>query len=53
MNLPEWRLHNLDGELAGHYSITVNVNERITFMFDGEDAALVDYQDYHWKGFDV
>ncbi len=47
MNLPGWKLHHLGGELAGHYSITVNGNWRMTFMFDGEDAILVDYQDYH------
>lgn len=47
MNLPGWRLHSLEGELAGHYSVTVNGNWRMTFMFDGEDAILVDYQDYH------
>jgi len=47
MNLPGWRLHPLGGELAGHYSVTVNGNWRMTFMFEGEDAILVDYQDYH------
>ena len=47
MNLPGWKLHPLVGELVGHYSVTVNGNWRMTFMFDGEDAILVDYQDYH------
>jgi proteic killer suppression protein len=47
MNVPGWRLHSLTGELAGHYSITVNGNWRITFRFEGEDVVLVDYQDYH------
>ena len=47
MNVPGWKLHNLVCELAGHFSITVNGNWRITFMFDGEDAILVDYQDDH------
>lgn len=47
MNLPGWRLHSLEGELVGHYSVSVNGNWRMTFMFDGEDAILVDYQDYH------
>jgi proteic killer suppression protein len=37
----------LAGNLAGHYAITVNGNRRLTFAFDGEDAILVDYQDYH------
>lgn len=47
MNIPGWKLHPLVGELAGHYSITVNGNWRLTFVFDGIDAILVDYQDYH------
>lgn len=47
MNVPGWGLHPLAGQLAGHYSITVNGNWRMTFMFEGEDAVLIDYQDYH------
>lgn len=47
MNAPGWRLHTLTGNLAGHYSVTVNGNWRMTFLFDGDDAELVDYQDYH------
>ncbi len=47
MNAPGWRLHQLKGELAGHWSIDVSGNWRLTFAFEGEDAILVDYQDYH------
>jgi proteic killer suppression protein len=47
MNLPGWRLHRLTGALAGHWSVTVNGNWRLTFLFEGQDAVLVDYQDYH------
>lgn len=47
MNLPGWRLHPLQGGLAGHYSVTVNGNWRLTFRFEAGDAVLVDYQDYH------
>ena len=47
MNVPGWKLHPLTGSLSGHYSITVNGNWRMTFRFEGEDAVLVDYQDYH------
>ena len=47
MNAPAWKLHPLTGNLAGHYAIAVNGNWRMTFMFEGEDAILVDYQDYH------
>ncbi len=47
MNLPGWHLHALQGELAGHWSVRVNGNWRMTFRFEGEDAILVDYRDYH------
>ena len=47
MSLPGWKLHTLAGNLAGHYAATVNGNWRLTFRFEGEDAVLVDYQDYH------
>lgn len=47
MNVPGWRFHPLAGALAGQYSVTVSGNWRMTFMFEGEDALLVDYQDYH------
>jgi len=47
MNAPGWRLHQLRGELSGHWSVDVSGNWRLTFAFDGNDAILVDYQDYH------
>ena len=47
MDIPGWRWHPLKGELTGHWSVTVNANWRMTFAFDGDDAVLVDYQDYH------
>ena len=47
MNVPGWRLHPLVGSLAGHHSVVVNGNWRLTFRFDDGDAVLVDYQDYH------
>ena len=47
MNAPGWRLHQLKGELVGHWSVNVSGNWRLTFAFEGEDAVLVDYQDYH------
>ncbi len=40
-----WRLHLLKGQLAGHWSIEVNGNWRLTFAFDGNDVILVDYCD--------
>lgn len=47
MNAPGWKLHPLTGNLAGHYSVTVNGNWRMTFTIEEENAELVDYQDYH------
>lgn len=47
MNLPGWRLHALVGSLSGHYSVAVSGNWRLTFRFEGSDAVLVNYQDYH------
>lgn len=47
MNLPGYRLHQLIGQEKGMWSVTVNGNWRITFYFEGQDAILVDYQDYH------
>ncbi len=48
MSAPGWELHPLKGaDLKGHWAISVNGNWRLTFRFEGEDAILVDYQDYH------
>lgn len=47
MNLPGWDYHPLKGREAGRYSVSVNGNWRLTFMFEGTDAVLVDYLDYH------
>lgn len=46
MDVAGWKLHALTGELAGHWSIWVSGNWRLTFRFEGEDAEIVDYQDY-------
>jgi proteic killer suppression protein len=47
MNIPGWDFHELKGKLAGTFSVSVNGNWRVTFQFEGEDAYIVDYQDYH------
>ncbi len=47
MNAPGNNLHRLKGALEGHWSIKVNGNWRLTFVFTGEDVELVDYLDYH------
>lgn len=47
MNLPSMRFHKLKGDLNGYFSVTVRANWRVIFRFDGEDAILVNYLDYH------
>jgi len=47
MDVPGWHLHALKGRLAGHWSVRISGNWRVTFSFEDEDAILVDYQDYH------
>ena len=47
MNVPGWDLHPRKGNLAGHWSVKVNGNWRMTFAFEDEQAILVNYQDYH------
>ena len=47
MDIPGWRLQSLSGGLNGHWSVWINGNWRLTFMFVGQDAVLVNYQDYH------
>lgn len=47
MRLPGLKLHKLSGDLKGAYSVSVSGNWRLTFKFEGQDAILVDYQDYH------
>jgi len=47
MNAPGWKLHSLKGDHAGHWSVWVSGNWRLTFAFENGDAVLVDYQDYH------
>jgi proteic killer suppression protein len=47
MNVPGWGWHPLKGDLAGHWSVWVSGNWRLTFTFEDGDAVLVDYRDYH------
>lgn len=47
MDAPGWGLHPLKRDLVGHWSVWVSDNWRLTFAFDGTDAEVVDYQDYH------
>ncbi len=47
MNTPGNNFHKLEGNLKGHFSVTLQANWRVTFMFKDGDAIVVDYQDYH------
>lgn len=47
MKLPGYKFHQLKGDRKGYYSVSVNGNWRLTFKFEGCDAVLVDYEDYH------
>lgn len=47
MNVAVWKLHLLHGDMVNHYAVWVNGNWRMTFTFEGTNAVLVDYQDYH------
>jgi proteic killer suppression protein len=47
MDLPGLRLHELTGNRKGTWSVTVSGNWRVTFRFEGGDAEIVNYEDYH------
>ena len=47
MGLPGWGLHPLHGDREGQWAVEVSGNWRLIFAFEGEDAILVDYDDYH------
>jgi proteic killer suppression protein len=47
MKIEGWKLHELKGDRERQWSVKVNGNWRVVFEFEGEDAVLVDYEDYH------
>jgi proteic killer suppression protein len=47
LNLPGMNFHKLKADLTGYFAVTVRANWRIIYKFEGEDAILVDYLDYH------
>lgn len=47
MNYPSFRLHALQGDRKGIWSITVTKNWRITFKFEDSNVYIVNYEDYH------
>ena len=44
---PGWRIHQLSGDRAGTWSISVSGNWRITFELDGDALCQLDLEDYH------
>ncbi len=44
---PGWRIHQLAGDRAGVWSISVSGNWRITFGTDGDAVLDLNLEDYH------
>ena len=47
MDLPGLRLHALKGSRQGIWSVRVSGNWRVSFCFIGNNAEIVNYEDYH------
>ena len=47
MDIASWEWHALKGVSHGRWAVKVNGNWRLTFGFEGRDAILMDYEDYH------
>jgi proteic killer suppression protein len=47
MNAPNYRLHPLQGDRKGQWSVSVSGNWRLVFEFDATDVVNVDLVDYH------
>jgi proteic killer suppression protein len=47
MDIAGWLWHELKGDQKGRWAVKVNGNWRLTFEFEGRNAILVDYEDYH------
>ena len=47
MDVANFKLHPLKGDLQGFWAVTVRANWRIIFRFDGGHALDIDLIDYH------
>lgn len=47
VNIAGYRLHTLQGDRDGIWSVTVSGNWRVTFEFIDGDAYILNYEDYH------
>lgn len=47
--VPSWKAHELKGNRAGTWSLTVTRNYRLTFHVDtvAQIVTVLDYEDYH------
>ncbi len=44
---PGWRIHQLTGDRAGTWSLSVSGNWRITFGIEEGEVSNLDLEDYH------
>ena len=44
---PGWRIHQLTGDRAGMWSLSVSGNWRITFTLDAGEICNLNLEDYH------
>ena len=44
---PGWRIHQLVGDRAGTWSVSVSGNWRITFEIEDGEISNLDLEDYH------
>lgn len=44
---PGWRIHQLTGDRAGTWSISVSGNWRVTFMIEDNEVIDLMLEDYH------
>jgi proteic killer suppression protein len=44
---PGWRVHQLTGDRAGTWSLSVSGNWRITFDIENDEIRNLDLEDYH------
>ena len=44
---PGWRIHQLQGDRAGTWSISVSGNWRLTFDIEQGEICNLDLEDYH------
>ena len=47
IDIPGYRLHPLNGNRSGFWSISVNGNWRLTFEFSDGNIYILNYEDYH------